>query len=143
MRAPQVHHEEGENAMLMHVAGETPVWGPGAIRRWVGLLDAAEAALARVSPHDPFGQRTAGRQLDSLFVYEHQMTPHARRRAREYVWRRDRADTPLPEEGRRAEWEACRCRVCRYERRSGIPSVVRRLQPPPTSGTPIVERRCA
>lgn len=110
----------------MHIvkAGETPVWGMGAVHRWVALLDAAEASMSSASPHDQAAQRSASRQIDALFRYEHQLTPVARRRARELVWRRDRPHTPLPPI--RGEWEACRCGVCAYERRTGKLSVLRR-----------------
>ncbi len=114
--------------MRVVMAGETPVWGRGAVQRWIALLDAAEAALRAVSPHAPLGQRTAGRTIDALFAYEHQMTPLARRRAREQVWQRDRPSEPLPPI--RGEWEACRCTACRYEQRTGQPSARRRIECP-------------
>jgi hypothetical protein len=76
-----------------------------------------------VDPNDPFAQRTAARAITSLFLYEHQMSGQARRRAREYVWRRDRPDIPLPEASVRREWERCRCRTCFVERTLGRPSV--------------------
>jgi hypothetical protein len=91
----------------------------------MGLLDAAEVAIRSASPHDPVGQRNAGRKLDALFAYEHEMSPVARRRAREAVWQRDRPHEPLPPI--RGEWEACRCRICRYERGTGLPSAARRV----------------
>jgi hypothetical protein len=106
------------------MSGETPTRGTGAIRRWVDLLDRAEALIGDADPEDPFAQRTAGRALASLFLYEHLMTPRARRRAREYVWRRDRRDQPLPEWTSRQEWGRCRCRRCVLERVLGRLSVI-------------------
>ena len=32
--------------------------GPGAVRRWIALLDAAEEAIYQVDPADPVAQRT-------------------------------------------------------------------------------------
>ena len=116
--------QRGGERVRIFQAGETPVWGVGAVQRWVGLLDAAEQAMYSASTNDPTGQRSAGRVIEALFAYEHEMTPLARRHAREHVWRRDRPDEPLP--ASRAEWEACRCRICRYERRLGEVSVGRR-----------------
>jgi hypothetical protein len=106
-----------------------PQGGPGANRRWIALLDAAETAIYQVDPADPVAQWSAGRRIESLFVFEHQMTPEARRLAREAVWRRDHPGKSLP--GRlhlptvappepgcvcvtcRMRWERCNCRVCR------------------------------
>jgi hypothetical protein len=103
---------------------ETPIWGNGAVCRWVQLLDRAESLMRDADPNDPFAQRTAARAITSLFLYEHQMTARARRRAREEVWRRDRPNEPLPQVSVRQEWEVCRCRTCLVERVLGRPSVV-------------------
>jgi hypothetical protein len=103
--------------------GETPIWGTGAIRRWVDLLDRAEALIGDADHENPLAQRIAGRALASLFLYEHQMTPRARR-ACEYVWRRDRCGQLLPEWLSRQEWERCRCRRCLLERTHGRSSVI-------------------
>jgi len=76
---------------------ETPIEGPGAIARWVALLDRAEVLQHEHDvdhPH-PTLQRQIARAIDSLFLYEHQMLPGARRDAREYLWQRDRGE-PLP-----------------------------------------------
>jgi hypothetical protein len=103
--------------------GETPTLGDGAMRRWVELLDRAEALMREGDPNDPCAQRTAARAITSLFLFEHQMTGGARRQARAYVWLRDRPDVPLPNASVRREWERCRCRTCRVERTLGRPSV--------------------
>jgi hypothetical protein len=103
--------------------------GTGAVRRWIALLDAAEVAIYQVDPADPVAQRSAGRRIESLFLFEHHMTPEARRLAREAIWRRDHRGKSLP--GRlhqptvapaepgcvcatcRVRWERCNCRACR------------------------------
>lgn len=108
--------------------GDTPISGPHAIHRWAALLDRAEELMRDYDLDDPCAQRTAGRAIDSLFRYEHQLTPETRRAAREFVWRRDRADQPLPDATARREWERCRCRACLVERVLHRPSVV-----PPTA----------
>lgn len=82
---------------------------------WVRQLDRAEAAMAAASPYDEYAQRNAGKLIDSLFAYEHQMPNAQRRKAREYVWLRDKAE-PLPSEEECAEWELCRCRRCKASR---------------------------
>jgi hypothetical protein len=106
------------------VSGETPIWGTGAVRRWVDLLDRAEALIGDADHENRFAQRTAARALASLFLYEHQMTPHARRRAREYVWRRDHSSQSLPAWPSRQEWERCRCRRCLLARTLGRSSAI-------------------
>jgi len=119
---------------------QAPQDGSGAVRRWIALLDAAEAAIYRVDPADPVAQRSAGRRIESLFLFEHQMTPEARRLAREAVWRRDHPSVSLP--GRlhlptvapaepgcvcatcRLRWERCNCRACR------LALILKRSTPP-------------
>ncbi len=117
---------------ITHSSGGTPRVGPGAVQRWVDLLDAAERGLCWADPHDANAQRTAGRRIESLFLYEHQMTPPARRRARETVWNRHHPGQNLPEAlhapdelapapgcvcaNCRRRWEQCSCRSCRRAR---------------------------
>jgi len=118
----------------VHLVSETPVEGPGAIARWVALLDRAEALQQEHDadhPH-PTHQRQVARAIDSLFLYEHQMLPAARREAREYLWQRDRAE-PLPPPEVHAEWEWCRCRRCLLARISQRPSVAVHLPAARTS----------
>src|SRR5258708_39873739 len=110
--------------MVAAMRGETPTWGEGAMWRWVELLDRAEALMREGDPNDPCAQRTAARAITSLFLYEHQMTGRARRRAREYLWLRDRPDVPLPEAAIRQEWKRCRGRTCFVERVLGRPGIV-------------------
>jgi hypothetical protein len=105
--------------------------GAGAVRRWLALYDRATWLMGEPDPHDPRPQRTASKAIDSLFRYEHQMTPRARRNAREALWQRDRPGEPLPttvphatHKGPagchctqcRAGWERCRCTACRLAR---------------------------
>lgn len=117
---------------------ETPIDGPRAVQHWIALLDRAEALMAgpdATSPSDPNPQRTASKALDSLVLYEHQMTPTARRQAREQVWLRDHPGQQLPAVAThppdkrpeeplclcslcREEWELCRCNTCRLARRA-------------------------
>ncbi len=110
--------------MVIAMYGDTPTWGNGAVRRWVALLDRAEALMREADPDTAFAQRPASQAIASLFLYEHQMTGLARRRAREYVWRRDRPDKPLPDMAVRQVWEHCLCRNCLVERVLGRPSTV-------------------
>jgi hypothetical protein len=105
---------------------ETPTDGTEAVECWVGLLDRAESLMGAVDWDNPYVQRTARRALDSLYRYEHEMTPTARRLAREFVWLRDR-DAPLPPAEERVGWERCRCRACMVERILGQPSIARML----------------
>ena len=86
--------------------------GPGAVRRWIALLDAAETAIYQVDPADPVAQRTAGRRIESLFLFEHQMTPEARRLAREAVWRRDHPGKSLARPTASADCDASRTWLC-------------------------------
>jgi hypothetical protein len=110
----------------VHIVSETPVEGPGAVARWVALLDRAEH-LQQDNPSDhPTVQRQIARAIDSLFLYEHQMLPAARREAREYVWRRDRTES-LPAPQLRTAWEQCRCRTCLLARLMTRSAVAKQL----------------
>jgi len=93
---------------------ETPTTGPGAIARWIGLVDHAVAArgeLERAMTPHPCTEKRVCRAVRSVFLYEHQMAPGTRRRAREVLWRRSFA-LPLPSLRERALWERCRCSRC-------------------------------
>lgn len=121
----------GEGQRQRHT-GDTPTDGTEAITTWVALLDRAEAAMSSGDLDDPFAQRNASRLLDSMYLYEHQMTPEARRLAREFVWLRDH-DEPLPPAAERRHWEQCLCRGCLVERvlhRPSVDVVLRRLSTP-------------
>lgn len=112
----------------------TPTDGTEAIVTWLALLDWAEAAMQSGDLDDPYVQRTASRLLDSVYLYEHQMTAEARRLAREFVWLRDHNE-PLPPAAERLYWERCLCRSCLVERvlhRPSVDAALRRLPAPCT-----------
>ena len=138
----------GQTPPVRSWSGETPTDGTLAIATWVALLDRAEAAMDASADDAQYSQRTASRYLDSLYLYEHQMTPLARRLAREYVWLRDR-DEPLPLDAERlATWERCQCRRCCIGRICQRPRVAALFQPlptphPPTLPTPTPARLTA
>jgi phytoene dehydrogenase-like protein len=91
--------------------GETPTEGAGAEARWVALYDRACELRAALRPGDGVGERQARRAIRSLFLYEHQLTPKTRRKARTLLWRRDRAEG-LPAFAELARWARCRCARC-------------------------------
>jgi hypothetical protein len=114
----------------VHTVSETPVEGLGAAARWIALLDRAEQLQQEgldSEPVHPTLQRQIARAIDSLFLYEHQMLPAARRQAREYLWQRDRTEA-LPPPQNRAEWERCRCRTCLLARLMQRPAVAQQLE---------------
>jgi len=104
-------HGGGHQAEEVYIVGETPREGTGAIARWMGLYDRAEQLRRTAAQQDPCVRRQVLKAIESLFLYEHQMLPHARRQARERLWLRDQT-TPLPPEGTREEWGLCHCRPC-------------------------------
>lgn len=91
---------------------DTPDMGRGAIARWLALFD--QAARLQAGGYDrPDTSRAVARAIDSLFAYEHQITPDARRIARETLWRRERSSSLPPD---RSWWAECRCRACALDR---------------------------
>jgi hypothetical protein len=117
--------------------GETPIEGEGAVARWLALHDRARdlrAALA-LCPGDGVGTRQAQRAIRSLFLYEHQLTPKTRRRARTLLWLRERSDEALPGFAERTRWTRCRCAHCEPLRpsfSSVSPALTAPLPLPPT-----------
>jgi hypothetical protein len=98
------------------MVAEVPVSGVRAADRWIALVDQAE----RLRRHPDAYQRKptspqVGKAIDSVFAYEHQLTPATRKLARERLWLRDRPAEPLPL--RRDDWVLCRCRDCQRARR--------------------------
>ena len=93
------------------IVGETPREGAGAIARWMGLYDRADQLRRTTTLEDPCMRRQVRKAIESFFLYEHQMLPHARRQARERLWLRDHTE-PLPPQATRAEWGLCRCQPC-------------------------------
>lgn len=121
----------GEGQRRSHT-GNPPTDGTEAITTWVALLDRAETAMQSGDQDDLYVQRTASRLLDSVYLYEHQMLPEARRLAREFVWLRDH-DEPLPPASERRHWERCLCCGCLVERvlhRPSVEAVLQRLPAP-------------
>jgi len=93
---------------------ETPVDGPGAVENWLGLVVHAQVLQAQalaVNPLHPVLERTARRALRSVLLYEHQITPRARRQARQTLWRRQHTG-PLPALEVLPKWERCQCPQC-------------------------------
>ena len=91
--------------------GETPTEGTGAVARWVALYDRARALRLRMNADDIVAAHQVQRAVRSLFLYEHQLTPKTRRRARTVVWQRDQR-SPLPAFAELARWARCRCAHC-------------------------------
>src|SRR5262245_19806773 len=109
-------HRSGRQVEEVCIVGEIPREGAGAIARWMGLYDRAEQLRrAAALHHDPCVRREVRKAIESLFLYEHQMLPHARRQARERLWLRDHA-SPLPPEATREKWTLCRCQPCMGDR---------------------------
>jgi hypothetical protein len=97
---------------------ETPIDGPGAVAYWLGLVDRAQALQAQAldaNPLHPVLERTARRALRSVLLYEHQITPRARRQARQTLWRRQHTG-PLPPLEVLLKWERCQCLPCQQAR---------------------------
>ena len=97
------------------MVAEVPISGVRAADRWIALLDQAE----QLRGHPDAYQRKptspqVGKAIDSVFAYEHQLTPPTRKLARERLWLRDRPGEPLP--AKRESWVFCRCRECRRAR---------------------------
>jgi hypothetical protein len=98
-------------------AEETPIEGHAAVKRWLALYDRARDLRANLHPGDVVGERQARRAIRSLFLYEHQLTAPTRRKARERLWRRVRAEEALPDLATRARWSYCRCAECQQGRK--------------------------
>jgi hypothetical protein len=97
---------------------ETPLDGPGAVTNWLGLVDHAQTVQAQAlaaSPLHPVLERQVCRALGSVLLYEHQITPRARRQARQTLWRRQHAG-PLPLLEVLLKWEKCQCLPCQHAR---------------------------
>lgn len=97
---------------------ETPADGPGAAENWLGLVDHAQALQAQApaaQPLHPVLEHQARRALRSVLLYEHQITPRARRQARQALWRRQHTG-PLPPLEVLLTWERCQCLPCQRAR---------------------------
>jgi hypothetical protein len=91
--------------------GETPTDGEEAAERWLELHDRAVELRALLRPGDTVQTKIVRRALRSALLYEHQITPKARRHARLTLW--SRAHTgPLPPFSVRVRWGQCQCARC-------------------------------
>jgi hypothetical protein len=91
--------------------GDTPIFGDGAIARWIGLHDRACEMYAALRPGDSVGERQVQRVIRSLFLYEHLITPKTRWQARVRLWERDKSEQ-LPPFVEQRRWTQCRCSRC-------------------------------
>jgi hypothetical protein len=66
--------------------GETPTDGEEAAERWLDLHDHAAELCAQLRPGDITQTKIVRRALRSVLLYEHQITPKARRLARLALW---------------------------------------------------------
>lgn len=105
--------------------GETPIFGEGAVARWVALHDCARDLRAALQPGDCVGERQVQRAIRSLFLYEHIITPKTRWQARVRLWERDRLKS-LPSFVEQRRWTQCHCRRCQADI----------LRPQPSTGRP-------
>jgi hypothetical protein len=115
-KLPRVLHSSAARAPSSEE--ETPLDGPGALEDWLGLVDHAQALQAQAlaaTPVHPVLERTARRALRSVLLYEHQITPRARRQARQALWRRQHTGS-LPSLEVLLKWEQCQCLPCQQAR---------------------------
>jgi|GEM_PF-2416532 len=91
--------------------GETPTDGEEAAELWLDLHDHAVELRAQVRPGDMVQTKIVQRGLRSVLLYEHQMTPKARRLARLALWSRTHSG-PLPPFSVRVCWGQCQCARC-------------------------------
>jgi hypothetical protein len=91
--------------------GETPTDGEEAAERWLELHDHAVKVRAQLSPGDIVQAKNVRRALRSVLLYEHQITPKARRLARLALWSRTYTG-PLPPFSVRVRWGQCQCARC-------------------------------
>jgi len=91
--------------------GETPTDGEEAAERWLDLHDHAVELRAQLRPGDITQTKIVRRALRSVLLYEHQITPKARRLARLALWSRTHSG-PLPPFSVRVRWGQCQCAHC-------------------------------
>jgi hypothetical protein len=91
--------------------GETPIFGEGAVVRWVALHDRACDLRVELRPGDSVGERQVQRAIRSLLLYEHVVTPKTRWQARVRLWERDRLES-LPPFVEQRRWTQCHCWRC-------------------------------
>jgi hypothetical protein len=94
--------------------GETPTDGEEAAERWLELHDHAVELRAQLRPADIVKTKNVRRALRSVLLYEHQITPKARRLARLALWSRTHSG-PLPPFSVRVRWGQCQCARCQAQ----------------------------
>jgi hypothetical protein len=103
--------------------GETPTDGEEAAGRWLDLYDHAIELRARLCPGDIVQTRNVRRALRSVLLYEHQITPKARRLARLALWSRSHSG-PLPPFAVRVRWGQCQCARCQAQATQDLQEVI-------------------
>jgi hypothetical protein len=91
--------------------GETPTDGQEAAECWLDLHDHAVKLRAQLHAGDVVQTTIVRRALRSVLLYEHQITPKARRLARLTLWSRTHIG-PLPPFSFRVRWGQCQCARC-------------------------------
>jgi hypothetical protein len=103
--------------------GETPTDGEEAAERWLDLYDHAVELRAQLRPGDVVQTRNVRRALRSVLLYEHQITPKARRLARLALWSRTHSG-PLPPFAVRVRWGQCQCARCQAQAAQELQEVI-------------------
>jgi hypothetical protein len=107
----------------MEYLGETPTDGEEAAERWLGLHDHAVALRAQLPPGDIVQTTNVRRALRSVLLYEHQITPKARRLARLALCSRTHSG-PLPPFSVRVRWGQCQCARCQAQAAQDLQEVI-------------------
>jgi hypothetical protein len=103
--------------------GETPTDGEEAAERWLDLHDHAVKLRTQLHPGDIVQTKIVRRALRSVLLYEHQITPKARRLARLALWSRTHAG-PLPLFCVRVRWGQCQCARCLAQAAQDLQEVI-------------------
>jgi hypothetical protein len=103
--------------------GETPTEGEEAAERWPDLHDHAVELRAQLHPDDIVQTKNVRRALRSVLLYEHQITPKARRLTRLALWSRTHTG-PLPPFSVRVRWGHCQCPRCQATAAQDLQEVI-------------------
>jgi hypothetical protein len=103
--------------------GETPTDGEEAAERWLDLHDHAVEVRAQLRPGDIVQTKVVRRALRSVLLYEHEITPKARRLARIALWSRTH-NGPLPPFSVRVRWGQCQCARCQVQAAQELEEVI-------------------
>jgi hypothetical protein len=103
--------------------GEIPTDGEEAAERWLDLHDHAVELRAQLRPGDVVQTKIVRRVLRSVVLYEHQITPKARRVARLALWSRTHSG-PLPPFSVRVRWGECQCARCQAQAAQDLQEVI-------------------